>query len=39
MIQTGPNSQLGGVNHGFAKPTYQTAIEGAVKIDPKIPAD
>jgi hypothetical protein len=32
--QTGPNTQLGGVQEGFAKSAYQDEIEGFVKIDP-----
>jgi hypothetical protein len=33
--QTGPNTQLAGVQEGFAKSAYQDGIEGFVKIDPK----
>lgn len=39
VIQTGPNSQLGGVNAGFVSSGYQLSTEPAVKTDPMIPAN
>jgi len=37
VIQTGPNTQGGGLNGAFCKVTYQVGIEGSVKIVPKNP--
>lgn len=39
VIQTGENSQLGGVKDGFLKVAYQMGMEGVVKIEPMIPAN
>jgi len=38
VSHTGANTQLGGVKTGFFKLTYQVAIEGAVKREPRAPA-
>ena len=37
LIQTGPNSQLGGVKVGFLRAAYHVGTAGAVKIDPITP--
>src|SRR3989338_420231 len=36
-VQTGANSQFGGVNAGFCKPEYHEPIDGKVKIEPTKP--
>jgi len=38
VIQTGPNTELGGVKVGFLSPAYQVAIAGVVKMAPMPPA-
>jgi hypothetical protein len=38
VIQTGPKSQLGGLNEGFFSVAYQVEICGVVKTEPMIPA-
>lgn len=38
VIQTGPNSQLGGVKKGLFNVAYQVGIDEAVKIEPMAPA-
>lgn len=38
VIQTGENTQLGGVNDGFSKFAYQVPTEVLVKMDPTKPA-
>jgi hypothetical protein len=38
VIHTGPKTELGGVNSGFARIVYQDEIEFIVKRDPKNPA-
>ena len=37
-IQTGPNTQLGGVNHGIERVAYHVGMDWLVKIEPIIPA-
>jgi len=39
MVQTGPNTQLGGLKLGLVKVTYQEETDEAVNNDPKIPAN
>lgn len=38
-VQTGPNSQAGGLNAGFLSEAYQVGIDLLVKIAPIIPAN
>lgn len=38
VVQTGPNTQLGGLKEGFASSAYQVGIAGVVKRDPIPPA-
>jgi hypothetical protein len=38
MIQTGANTQSGGVKEGFLNVAYQPPIAGLVKIEPITPA-
>jgi hypothetical protein len=38
VIQTGPKSQLGGLNEGLLRVAYQVEIAGVVNIEPIIPA-
>jgi hypothetical protein len=39
IVQTGANSQDGGVKKGLFNPAYQTGIAGVVNIEPRNPAD
>lgn len=38
-VHTGKNTQFGGANEGLASVSNHTGIEGAVKIDPRKPAN
>lgn len=39
VVQTSPNTELGGVNDGFLMAAYQVGIEGVVKSEPINPAN
>lgn len=36
-VHTGPNTQLGGLNHGRASPAYQVGMASTVKTAPMMP--
>jgi hypothetical protein len=38
VVQTGPNTQLGGVKEGFTRWAYQVGMAGKVAKDPMAPA-
>ncbi len=38
IVQTGPNTQAGGVSAGFASVAYHVGIDGVVNMAPIIPA-
>ena len=37
-VQTGPKTELGGLNDGLLKAAYQMGMDGAVKSEPMKPA-
>jgi len=39
VVQTGPNTQAGGLSAGLTRAGYQVGMDGTVKKEPIIPAD